>query len=272
MKAHLETDGRGFPVLLAGEGTDFPVLVANPSSPIQDGEGTKEVLEPDPPAPSSRPDGVGHGEWSRRADVVRDAAREFESFTPEDVRDWVKGKTNRVFSETELKAFAVDVRAQQVDDLVDILDHSERGKLRSRRFVRISAPRGYVRKTLNSLSDSELKIVGSRLKSRGWTEKQMAGLKSRLPEKRQGVLDKFSQFDMSRLERPLHPEPGLDYDMMLEAISTAAETMARNMPAPSLTVQPQVTIQAPEPRPMRIKRDDRGFLAGVEPVEVDDAG
>jgi hypothetical protein len=126
-------------------------------------------------------------------DAVRAAAREFEQFSDQDIREFLKGRTNRELSESEIQAFLSDVRAQQLDDLVDVLDQNERGKLRSRRFVRVTAPRGYTRKTLNGLSDQELQSLVRRLRANGWNDKQVNAFAKRLPEKKQGILEGLSE-------------------------------------------------------------------------------
>jgi hypothetical protein len=105
----------------------------------------------------------------------------------------LEGRTNRELSESEIQAFLADVRAQQLDDLVDVLDQNERGKLRSRRFVRVTAPRGYTRKTLNGLSDQELQSLVRRLRANGWNDKQVNAFAKRLPEKKQGIVEGLSE-------------------------------------------------------------------------------
>lgn len=258
--AHIGTDPAGNPVLVSGSSSeDFPVLFDAST------EAPEVPPEPVPESPTVRPAGVGHAEWARRQDIVRDAAREFESFTPQDIKEWLRGKTNRVLGEEEFKSFAIDVRAQQMDDLVDILDHQQHGPLRGRRSVRVQAPKGYVRKTLNSLSDVELKTVARRLKARGWADKSLKTLQSKLPERRQAVLDSLSDLSMAEFEHGDLYDPS----MLLDRARDMVAEMARNMPAPSVVVEaPQVTVQAPPPPPapkLKIERDERGFLTGIQP-------
>lgn len=152
--------------LLAVDRDGFPVLLAEPV-----------VEEPkSEPAPGlhAPPKGIESGEWDRRTDAVRAAAREFETFTAQDAREWLKGTTKRELSDQEVEAFVTDVRSQVVSDMVDILDQGQRGILRGRRTVRVTAPKGYTRKTLASLTDDELAQVKDRLVARGWTDKQVA--------------------------------------------------------------------------------------------------
>jgi hypothetical protein len=158
----LVVDDSGWPVLL-----DTAPAAADSTAEVQAPGGL--------PAP---PSGVDPGEWDRRADAVRDAAREFENFGAQDAKEWVKGRTQRELGPVELGQFVMDVRQQVIADLSDILDQTEQGKLRSRRTVRVVAPRGYVRKTIKSLTPEETSALRTRLLARGWTVKQ---LDARLP-------------------------------------------------------------------------------------------
>lgn len=154
---NLSMDSQGFPVLLAAPVVDQVDAPADP-----------------PLIPSTRPTTMNHVEWARRMDAVREAAREFEQLTDQDLKERLRGVTNKPLDDTEISAFRADVRAVQLDDLVDLLDQAERGKLRGRRTVRVTAPRGYVLKTLKALSSVELGELVSRLSARGWSDKQIA--------------------------------------------------------------------------------------------------
>lgn len=128
--------------------------------------------EADVPAvlePSNRPDGVAVDEWARRQDAVREAAREFETLSPQDIKERLRGLTSRELDEDDVKQFEVDVRAQQLDDLCDALDQMQRGVKRGRRTVRIQMPRGYLRFALHRLTQDEVDELGARLTARGWS-------------------------------------------------------------------------------------------------------
>jgi hypothetical protein len=112
-------------------------------------------------------------EVDRRRDAVREAAREFEPLSDQDVRERLKGVTNRPLTEAEVASFTADVAAQVLDDLVDALDQMLRGRKRRRRTVRIVVPRGYLRKALNDRTDAELSSLAGRLAARGWTREQI---------------------------------------------------------------------------------------------------
>jgi len=112
-------------------------------------------------------------EQSRRRDAVREAAREFEPLSDQDVRERLRGLTNRPLTEAEVSQFTADVATQVLDDLVDVLDQQLRGRARRRRTVRLNAPRGYVRKAFHDRSDPELVELADRLRARGWTTAQV---------------------------------------------------------------------------------------------------
>lgn len=171
MPAPLDVDASGYPVLLA----------APDATVVKKPEPVAAEPAPKPVTPSTRPATVDHVEWSRRQDAVRDAAREFEDLTEQDLRERLRGATTKPLEDADLAQFRADVRAQVLDDLIDALDQRTRGKLRGRRTVRVVLPNGYLRKTLRSLDAGEADQVESRLRSRGWTEKQVTDdLRSKL--------------------------------------------------------------------------------------------
>jgi hypothetical protein len=120
-------------------------------------------------------------ELARRRDAVREAAREFEDLSDQDVRERLAGKTKRELTVDEVAQFRSEVRTQVLDDLVDMLDQSTRGRLRSRRTVRVVAPKGYRVKLIRGLSADEQDEVEDRLKARGWTDQDVLSV---LPETR----------------------------------------------------------------------------------------
>ncbi len=183
--AEIALDDQGYPILLD---TTIPVRSGNPHRQLG-GRFGRGADGKEKPARAQRPPAADPEEWARRMDAVREAAREFESFSGQDVTDWLKGRTNRQLSEGEIDDFLADVRAQQLADIVDILDQNERGVGRGRRTVKVSAPKGYTRKTLNGLTDSELQSVARRLVARGWTAKQIkSGFINRLPVAKRAIV------------------------------------------------------------------------------------
>ncbi len=107
-------------------------------------------------------------ELARRRDAVRSAAREFEDLSEQDLRERLRGVTSRPLDAADLQQLRDDVRAQVLDDLVDLLDQARMGRLRKRRHVRIQAPKGYVVKCVHGLSEVEAADVEARLRARGW--------------------------------------------------------------------------------------------------------
>lgn len=171
---------------LALDADGYPVILAEPSKVPRLREGVvdkSEKVDASPVlSPSTRPTTVDYLEWSRRQDAVRDAAREFETLSQQDLRERMRGATSKPLDDGDLEQFTVDVRAAVIDDLVDVLDQGTRGKLRGRRTVRVNAPRGYIAKTAKSLTDAEVMQVEARLRARGWSDAQITSdLTPKLP-------------------------------------------------------------------------------------------
>lgn len=119
-----------------------------------------------PRKPPPAPDDL---ELARRRDAVREAAREFESLSSQDLLERLKGTTTRDLTPAEISQFGADVHQQVLDDLVDVIDQNTRGVLRRRRTVRVAAPKGYRVMTIKGLSADELVNVRDRLAARGWS-------------------------------------------------------------------------------------------------------
>lgn len=130
-----------------------------------DSSGYPVLRGPRRPAPA--PDDL---ELARRRDAVREAAREFEPLSGQDLLERLKGTTTRDLTPAEISSFGADVHRQVLDDLVDVVDQGTRGVKRERRTVRVKAPRGYRVTTIKRLSVDELQDVRSRLSARGWSQ------------------------------------------------------------------------------------------------------
>lgn len=228
---------------------------------------------PAPPPPSSRPATVSVQEWARRQDAVREAAREFEPLADQDVRERLRGVTSKSLSSAEVARFRVDARHQHVNDLVDVLDQAERGRLRARRTVRLSAPRGYVRRSLSNLAPHEAADVRSRLEARGWEPHQLAKLDDRLPRSEpdvNAVMDPLLSTDV--LDEPDHSydDALLPSEIVGEIIRPLTEALAR-VQAPTITVAPAVDRRVREMIPTRDPVTQ--LITGIRIVEVEaDAG
>jgi hypothetical protein len=120
---------------------------------------------------SGLPQGTTVETWEKRLDAVRDAAREFDAMDAGDAQDFLNGRVQDL-SQVNVDQFLVDVRAHRLDDLVDILDTQLRtkvaGMLRSRRYVRVNAPKGWTNRVFAGLTDPEIQRVVTRLTDRGW--------------------------------------------------------------------------------------------------------
>lgn len=207
----------------------------------------EEPATPPPPAPSTRPSSIQHSEWARRQDVVRDAAREFEELTEQDLKERLRGLTSKPFTSADLAQFRVDVRHQVLDDLVDVLDQQERGRLRGRRTVRLAAPRGYVRKTAGALTALESRNVRERLQARGWDKEQIEALDKKMPKPAEA--DELSVV--------------VEYDESSEIEGDDLSSVISKMPAPVVNV-----TSAPRgPRKMVVNRDDKNLITSIEVTE-----
>lgn len=151
MKAKLAIDTSGYPVMLS-----VPIRTGEPATTV---EATRPIVDA--------------LELARRGDAVREAAREFEDLSEQDLRERLRGATSRPLDVTEIAQFRDDVRAQVLSDVIDVLDQNRRGKLRSRRTVRVVAPKGYTRKAISGLSAQEQSDVEDRLRARGWTDQDV---------------------------------------------------------------------------------------------------
>lgn len=114
-------------------------------------------------------------EYQRMLDAVRDAAREFDGFDEGDIKEFIDGRANSP-DVVDIRQFMEMVTEQRKSDLVDMLDQILRvsGSLRrGRRKVRVSAPKGFIRKSLNSLDADDLANVMHRLEARGHTTEEV---------------------------------------------------------------------------------------------------
>lgn len=113
----------------------------------------------------------------RRRDAVVDAARQIADLDDEqEVRRFMRQRWSgtRVMTELDVQSFINDARRQRIQDVIDTLDNRVRaGVLKRAKVVNIHFPRGWVKSTMNGLSDQEVLSVLDRLRSRGWTEQQV---------------------------------------------------------------------------------------------------
>lgn len=131
--------------------------------------GPKKDDKKDPPA------NTDPNEYARMYAAVRDAAREYDLFDEGDIREFLKGRANAP-DQVDMAAFMTMVRAQRVNDLADLIDNQfrTRGSMKTgRRKVRVTAPKGFMRKALKDLSTDEVRQLENVLASRGHDESEV---------------------------------------------------------------------------------------------------
>lgn len=118
------------------------------------------------------PQGLTVEQYERRQDVVRDLARELDDVDNGDIKEFLKRYNDVNASKVNIELLKKDVRAQRLDDLLDILDYQMRSRVegmrRSRRFVRVQAPAGFTKRVFAGLEDGEVLRLVQRLEGRGW--------------------------------------------------------------------------------------------------------
>jgi hypothetical protein len=172
-------------VLLKQNGTEVAVVLRKAGSPIlafnaptidsdEEAKAALQIADEQSAGPQNRtsiPDGVDPDAWHRRQDMVRAAARENDDMDAGDLKEFLKGRVPDM-SQIDQEAFLRDVRAQRMDDLLDILDQQTRPKIVgmqiSRRMVKTVAPKGFARRVFNGLSDDEIINLIKRLEGRGY--------------------------------------------------------------------------------------------------------
>lgn len=234
------------------------------------------------------PQGVTPDEWEKRISAVRDAAREMDDMSEGDAKDFLAGRAGDV-SKVDVAQFLKDVREQRIDDLTDILDQQLRGTVdqmkRSRRTVRLVAPRGWTKRVFAGLNDEEVVKLLVRLEGKGWDPKDLTdNIISRVQnEERRAKIeqlfgerkkksgkkaDKIAAEDPWNVPDPLELEatsaPAVETTppasrMELEDVTEAFGRIAERLPAPVIHVHPPpqgLTHKS-------VKRDERGRITDV---------
>lgn len=174
--AKLEIDSNGFPILLADVPDSGGVVTrktgadgGNPQHDSRSGKFAPGSSQGDPV--SNIPANTDPNAYLRQMDAIRDLAREMDDLDAGDVQDYLAARVTRPLEETEIQELLVLIRQQRINDLVDMLDYQLRGLIdgikRGRRKVKVSAPKGWMRKTFNSITDDEFLSVINRLEARG---------------------------------------------------------------------------------------------------------
>ena len=109
------------------------------------------------------PQGVTQEQWERRQDVVRNAARSLMELNPQKAKSFLATQPGVIADQVNIDLFVRDVRAQKLDDLVDILDQQVNST-----SIKVTAPKTYGRDVLKGLTDNEVLTIAKRLEGRGW--------------------------------------------------------------------------------------------------------
>jgi len=126
------------------------------------------------------PQGVTQDQWERRLDVIRELARKSLEYDDKSLTAFLKGHPNvQNVAAIDLNALKQDVRAQQLDDLVDIVDSQLSATVDVKNNVRLTAPVRWVKNATARFTDEEMLDVAKRLEGRGFgkdvIKKQLIG-------------------------------------------------------------------------------------------------
>jgi hypothetical protein len=156
------------------EPKDSPKVNQATSYNARPGDPTPADPAPPPPAQAPAPTvwSTDHftPEFHRAQDAVRDAGREHQAMSGGDVREFIKARAASPEA-VDPEAFLRHAREQRHTDLGDVLDAKmRRGNPlvdRNRTAVRVTAPRGWVQRTISDMSLEEADALGDRLIARG---------------------------------------------------------------------------------------------------------
>jgi hypothetical protein len=174
----LAIDEQGAPVLrLAGAVRVITPESGNPNREIGSGRfgrGRRQAQ-----AKRRQVDQQSRGSQERRRDAVVDAARTIEDLSAKGVEAFVRRRWRGDMPLTReiIEQFAADARRQRFEDVLDALDARLRkgteGPLSRGKSARVSFPRGWLRRSLRGMEDSEVQALMVRLRGRGWSEESL---------------------------------------------------------------------------------------------------
>jgi hypothetical protein len=121
---------------------------------------------------NSLPQGVTQEQWERRQDIVRELARQASKELNNDYLQGFLAKHPQVqdAAAVDIESLKRDIRAQQLEDLVDILDAQLKSRVDLKNNVRLQAPRRWVPDVIARLQDNEVLDVAKRLEGGGYGE------------------------------------------------------------------------------------------------------
>jgi hypothetical protein len=245
---------------------DAPAPVAEPASKSQ-----AEV----PASTEVKQEQASKTEQMRMMDAVREAAREYDTPSEADIKEFVAGRAKDA-SKVDTQKFLDLTLEQRQNDLIDLLDNHLRSQgplKRGRRKLRVSAPRGYLRRLLRSMDSDSIAQVSLRLRSIGHSDEeidgffqkkfgeevmsQVASKKAQMSETDNWIADDlyFSEDDWDDLDSGYETNP-----------TEMAQKIASNLPNPVINV----TVQAPKNGKKIVKRDPiTGLIESVEEEDED---
>lgn len=215
-------------------------------------------------------------EHMRMMDAVREAAREYDTPTEADIREFVQGRAKDP-SKVDIQKFLEMTMDQRQADLIDLLDNHLRqvGPMkRGRRKVRISAPRGYLRRLMRNMDSDSIAQVALRLQSMGHDsetvkdiltrkhgEKKAAEVDAKIAEMSES--DNWTTDGIEFVEDSWEEHENPDEVMNVNPVEMA-QRIASNLPQPVINV----TVQAPKNGKKIVKRNpETGLIESVEEEE-----
>jgi hypothetical protein len=248
---------------------DAPGAVAEPATAETPSVPSEQTQEGESSAASKT-------EHMRMMDAVREAAREYDTPTEADIREFVAGRAKDP-SKVDIQKFLELTLDQRQADLIDLLDNHLRqaGPMkRGRRKVRISAPRGYLRRLMRNMDSDSIAQVTLRLQSMGHDPEVVKELltRKRGAQKTAEVDEKIAEmsetgnwttdgieFVEDSWEEHENPSEVMNVDP-----AEMAQRIASNLPQPVINV----TVQAPKSGKKVVKRNpDTGLIESVEEEE-----
>lgn len=181
MPDDIQLDSNGWPVLFANVANSGVAVIdpnASSGNNAHDASSGKFTRKGKPSAEQLRQQtepAADPLQFKRMLDAVRDAAREFDSPNEGDIREFLAGRAANP-AQVDVKGFLAQVIEQRLNDLSDLFDQQLRasGSLkRGRRTVKVTAPRGFAKRALGALDDSQVQELTQRLIARGHSEDEV---------------------------------------------------------------------------------------------------
>jgi hypothetical protein len=205
-------------------------------------------------------------------DAVREAAREMDDLDENEIMDFLQARAKDPGA-VNIQQFLELVKEQKFSDLVDILDTSMRGahlRPTGRRRVKITAPRGYVKRVMAGLAEDDVAEIIHRLEARGHDPENVDNflVESRFKDenRKKTIREKKSKIEASdqwQAEAVEFTEPD---ESIFEEEQTLPDTALQMAKEIASNIQPPiVNITLPEQKvvPMRreVIRDEKTGLA-----------